>query len=114
MTIQRFEDIGCWQKARELTFNLYKILGNSNDYTFRNQILRAAISVMNNIAEGFERKSNKEFKQFLFIAKGSAGEIRSMLHLGYDLKYFEETTYNTLINNITEISKMLSGFIKKL
>ena len=64
MSIVRFEDIECWQKARELTFDLYKIFGNSSDYTFKNQILRASISVMNNIAEGFERKSNKKLNNF--------------------------------------------------
>lgn len=114
MTIEKFEDIECWKKAKELTLELYKIFSAMNDYTFKSQILRASVSVMNNIAEGFERKSNKEFKQFLFIAKGSAGEVRSMLHLGNDLKYFDKSTYDTLINNVTEISKMLSGFIKKL
>jgi four helix bundle protein len=114
MAIEKFEDIECWRKAKELTLELYKIFSALNDYTFKNQILKASVSIMNNIAEGFERKSNKEFKQFLFISKGSAGEVRSMLHLGFDLKYLEKSPYNTLINNVTEISKMLSGFIKKL
>lgn len=69
---------------------------------------------MNNIAEGYERKSNNEFKQFLFIAKGSAGEVRSMLHIAKDLNYIDLNNYNKLLDSSIEISKMLSGLIKKL
>lgn len=71
MKIERFEDIIAWQKARDLTLLLYGLFKSSRDFSFRDQILRASISIMNNIAEGFERKSNKELKQLLFIAKGS-------------------------------------------
>ena len=90
MTIEKFEDIECWKKAKELTAMLYKHFMSINDYNFKNQILKASISIMNNISEGYERHYNNEFKHFLYIAKGSAGEVRSMLHLGYDLNYFEE------------------------
>ncbi len=114
MKIEKFEDIECWKKAKEITIMLYNHFLNMNEYNFKNQILRASTSIMNNIAEGYERHYNNEFKQFLFIAKGSAGEVRSMLHLGYDLKIFNETEYNDLLDKITEVSKMLSGFIKKL
>ena len=75
MKIERFEDIIAWQKAKELTMLIYARFRDSRDYSFRDQLQRAAVSIMNNIAEGFERRSNKELKQFLFISKGSAGEV---------------------------------------
>ncbi len=75
----RFEEIIVWQKARELTGLIYVNLRDFRDYAFRDQLQRASVSIMNNIAEGFERKGNKEFKRFLFIAKGSSAEVRSML-----------------------------------
>ena len=87
---------------------------NTRDYSYRDQIIRATTSIMNNITEGFERKSNKDFSKFLFIAKGSCGEVRSMIHLGYGLKYLSESDSTDLINKTVEISKMLSGLIKTL
>ena len=75
----RFEEIIVWQKARELASEIYKCLRECRDYSFKDQLQRALVSIMNNIAEGFERKGNKEFKRFLFIAKGSSAEVRSML-----------------------------------
>ncbi len=112
--IQQFEDIVAWQKARILTLEIYEICRFSKDYSYKDQVQRAAVSVMNNIAEGFERKSNKEFKQFLFIAKGSCGEVRSLVRLGNDLLYIKEEKTKQVIELCLEISKMLSGFIKKL
>jgi four helix bundle protein len=85
MKIERFEDIIAWQKAKELSVRVYSLFSESRDFGFRDQIERASVSVMNNIAEGFERKSNKEFIHFLFIAKGSCGEVRSMLYLAKEL-----------------------------
>jgi len=85
MKISRFEDILAWQKAKTLTKEIYLKFSDSKDYSFKDQIQRASCSIMNNIAEGFERKSNNEFKYFLFIAKGSCGEVRSMLILSYEL-----------------------------
>ncbi len=86
MRIGRFEDVIAWQKAKELTIQIYKLFEQSKDFGFKDQIQRASVSIMNNIAEGFERKSNNEFRQFLFVAKGSCGEVRSMLILAKDLK----------------------------
>lgn len=80
MAIERFEDIIAWQKAKELSIQIYSLFAESKDFGFKDQILRASVSIMNNIAEGFERKGNKEFSHFLFIAKGSCGEVRSMLY----------------------------------
>lgn len=114
MRINRFEDILAWQKVKELTLLLYKLFANNRDFSFRDQIRRAAISIMNNIAEGFERKSNKEFKQFLYIAKGSCGEVRSMIALALDLGYINRQEYDRAYNLAIEISRMLSGFIKTL
>jgi len=84
MKADRFEDLIVWQNSKELTVKIYKIFENIKDYGFRDQILRASISIMNNIAEGFERKTNNEFKYFLFIAKGSSGELRSKLYLALE------------------------------
>ena len=86
MRTERFEDIIAWQKARILTYNIYKEFEGSKYFGYKEQIQRASVSIMNNIAEGFERKSNKEFKYFLFVAKGSCGEVRSMLYLAKDLE----------------------------
>ena len=114
MAIRRFEDIIAWQKSKDLTTEVYGHFKNSRNYSFKDQIQRASVSIMNNIAEGFERKSNKEFKQFLFISKGSCGEVRSMLHLANELEYITKETANKLSDKSIEISRMLSGFIKQL
>lgn len=114
MKIERFEDILAWQRAKELTKNIYLLLAKSNDYGFKDQIQRAAVSIMNNIAEGFERRSDKEFKQFLYVAKGSCGETRSMLLLAKELAILESSICENLILETEQISKMLSNFIKTL
>lgn len=114
MQIQKFEDILVWQKAKQVTISVYELTKNLKDYSFKDQIQRASVSVMNNIAEGFERQSNREFKQFLYIAKGSRGELRSMLSLALDLDYVSNEKYVKLCNQVTEMLKMLSGFIKTL
>ncbi len=114
MGIIRFEDIISWQKSKILALEIYKIFGDSNDFGFKNQIQRAAISVMNNIAEGFERKTNKEFKYFLFVSKGSVAEVRSMLHLAKDLNMIDEEKFSELYKQTIEISRLLSGLIKNI
>jgi len=114
MKIDKFEDILVWQKAKAMTLKVYTILRNNKDFAFRDQICRASLSIMNNVAEGFERKSDNEFKHFLFIAKGSCGEVRSMLYLAKELDYFPETEYCYLLDTSVEISKMISGLIKSL
>src|SRR4030042_1804333 len=114
MKIKRFEDIISWQKAKELSLLIYKLFKSNRDFAFRDQVQRASVSVMNNIAEGFERKSNQEFRQFLYIAKGSCGEVRSMISLALDLSYINKSEYLRVYNLSIEISKILSGFIKTL
>jgi four helix bundle protein len=90
MKIKRFEDIIAWQKAKELSVQVYGLFENSKDFGFKDQIQRASVSVMNNIAEGFERRGNKEFRHFLYIAKGSCGEVRSMLYLAKELIKYQK------------------------
>ena len=114
MKIEKFEDIIAWKKGKELTLVVYDVFKTCKDFSFKNQIERASVSIMNNIAEGFERRTNKELKNFLFIAKGSTGETRSMLDLGLELKYITEKDFKKMYNLSIEISKLLSGFIKSL
>ncbi|HUD44985.1 MAG TPA: four helix bundle protein [Patescibacteria group bacterium] len=116
MKIQKFEDIIAWQKSKDLILLLYTLFRTNKDYSFKDQLLRAAVSIMNNIAEGFERYSNKELKNFLFIAKGSCGELRSMLYLALavELHYLTQEEYDKTNELSLEISRLLSGFIKTL
>ena len=113
----RFEDLDAWKVARELA-NLIYVLGResgfSRDYGFKDQIQRAAVSVMNNIAEGFERGSNKDFAKFLFIARGSVGEVRSMLYLALDQKYITEEQFKEAYPLCVRGSQLCWGLIKHL
>ena len=114
MKIERFEDILSWQKAKELSLEVYSSFKQNKDYSFKDQIQRAVISIGNNIAEGYERKTNNEFKQFLYIAKGSSGEVRSMLQLALKLEYINQKDFERLYILCVEISKLLSGLTKTL
>lgn len=114
MRIEKFEDIIAWRKSKELVLKIYASFNPIKDYSFRDQIQRAAVSIMNNIAEGFERMGDKEFRKFLFIAKGSCGEVRSMLYLALDLQYINKRDFDEIYNQSLEVSKIISGFIKKL
>ena len=115
--IERFEDIEAWEKARLLVELIYQETGKgafAKDFGLRDQIRRAAVSIMSNIAEGFERNSDKEFRQFLYISKGSAGEVRSSLYVAMDLNYINKTVYESLMERVIFVSQKLSGFIKHL
>jgi four helix bundle protein len=114
MAIKSFEDILAWQEAKNLTIEIYRIFRVCKDYSFRDQIQRASVSIMNNIAEGYERNGNKEFRNFLYIAKGSSAEVRSMLYLALELKYISAKEYKELNNSSLMISRLLSGLIKTL
>ena len=114
MKIERFEDIIAWQKALDLTVEIYNLFEKTNDFGFKDQIQRDSVSIMNNIAEGFERMSNNEFRHFLYVAKGSCGEVRSMLILAKKLNKLPEEKADELKKISLEISKMLSGLIKTL
>jgi four helix bundle protein len=116
--IERFEDIKAWQEARVLVKIIYNATkSNKNftgDYKFREQIHSAAVSVMSNIAEGFSRRSTKEFIQFLFIAKGSVAEVQSQLYVALDQSYVNEEKFAELYPKSDEVARLLSGFIKYL
>ena len=114
MKINQFEDIKSWKKAKDLAVTVYKEFKDNKDYGFKDQIQRASVSIMNNIAEGFERGTNPEFRRFLFIAKGSCGEVRSMIYLTKSLNYLSINCSNKLLDETVQISKMLSGLIKTL
>jgi four helix bundle protein len=114
MRIHRFEDAIAWQKSKVLCVEIYKHFENHRDFGFKDQIQRAALSVMNNIAEGFERKSNKELLYFLNIAKGSCGEVRSMLILARELGKIDEDPQLKLVSLAEEVSKIISGLIKSI
>jgi len=103
-----------WKMADQMALDIYKIFKENRDYGFKDQIQRAAVSVMNNIAEGFERNSKKAFISYLYIAKGSCGEVRSLLTLGCQLGYFNHAQFEQLSSNAVEISKMLYGLISEL
>ncbi len=117
MRITRFEDIEAWKKARSLTHELYSLTSQgdfAHDYGLRDQLRRASTSIMSNIAEGFERGGNKEFRQFLSLAKGSAGEVRSQLYIALDVGYLNNGDYQRLSNLVSEVSRLLSGFMHYL
>lgn len=116
-TIERFEDLKAWMRARELTREIYEISGRNEfarDYALRDQIRRAAVSTMSNIAEGFERRGDKEFQHFLSIAKGSAGEVRAQLYIALDVRLIDEAQFGKLCSLAEEVSRMISGLIKYL
>lgn len=113
----RFEEINSWQRGRELSKKVYEITRIhvfSKDYSLKDQIIRASNSIMLNIAEGFGRQSNKDFRKFLFIAHGSAAEVQSALYIALDQKYIEQVQFDELYREAEEISKLLSGLIKYL
>ncbi|MBU3924968.1 four helix bundle protein [Patescibacteria group bacterium] len=114
MKIEKFEDIIAWQKARELTIIIYIQFKNCRDFGLKDQIQRASVSIMNNIAEGFERRTNKELINFLYIAKGSCGEVRSMLYLARQFGYINKEQFEKYYDLSIEISRIISGFIKTL
>jgi len=116
-TITCFEDMHSWKKARILN-NLIYIESNKNsfnkDYALRDQIRKSSISIMSNIAEGFERGTNREFKYFLNVAKGSAGEVRSQLYIAYDLGYISNELFTEFKELSSEISRLITGFMEYL
>lgn len=114
MAIQRFEDIIAWQKAQDLAVSIYKLFRQSKDFGFRDQICKAAVSVSNNIAEGFERSSDADFVRFLYIAVASCSETRSMIYLAYRLEYININDRDLLLNITNEISKIIYGLIKSI
>lgn len=115
--IERFEDILSWQKARELTREIYALSKQgefARDFSLKDQVRRASISIMSNIAEGFERGGDKEFIQFLSTAKGSSGEVRSQLYVALDQGYLTEQQFQQSYLHSEEVSRLLAGFMDYL
>jgi len=113
----QFEDLEVWKSARELTNSIYKISNNSafsKDYGLRDQIRRASVSIISNIAEGYERGGNQELIQFLSIAKGSCGEVRCQLYIAGDHGYITQQELKPLIEHCKRISIMLNNFMEHL
>ena len=116
-TFTRFEDIQAWQKARQVTKIIYEITADgrfAKDYSLRDQIQRASVSIMANIAEGFGRHSDKEFANFLNMAHGSVSEVQSHLYVAFDLSYIDQASFSTLYNLLDEISRMTLALAQRL
>jgi len=114
---EKFEDIEVWQKARLLTKEIYLVCeknGFKRDFALKEQIRKSAISIVSNIAEGFARRTNKEFIQFLYIAHGSVAEVEAQLYVALDLGYINGEKFKSLYDLCYEISKMIMGLIKYL
>ena len=110
--VERFEDLIAWQKARALTVDIYRTTKEgafAKDYGLARQIQKAAVSVMSNIAEGFERGGRGEFQQFLSIAKASCAEVRSQLYVALDIGYVDQTTFNELLGQAEEVGRIVGG-----
>jgi four helix bundle protein len=117
MHAQHFEDLEIWKEARCLTKEIYHLTSEpkfSKDFSLRGQIQSAAVSVMSNIAEGFERAGNQEFCQFLYVAKGSCGEVRSQLYVAVDQKYISANESEELLNAFKRLSSMIGSLINYL
>jgi four helix bundle protein len=115
--IGRFEDIQAWQKARVLTVYVYRTTSEgswSRDFGLRDQVRRAAVSVMSNIAEGFARRGDNEFHRFLCISRGSAAEVESQLYVALDLGYINRELFQEIYEQAEEVSRMVVGLMKYL
>ena len=108
----RFEDLDVWKRSARLSAELYKYFQASKDYGFRDQITRSGLSIPSNIAEGYERDTDKDRAKFLTYAKGSFGELRTQIYIGMEIGYIDRVQGNHWIQETLEISKMLWGLIK--
>jgi len=109
MAFQSFEDLEVWQRGCRLAVDVFKTFANCRNFTMQDQVQRAALSIPSNVAEGYERNSDKEFVRFLNIAKGSGGELRTQLYISRKLEFLPKTDFNRLVTDSKEISKMLHG-----
>ncbi|MBM4446489.1 MAG: four helix bundle protein [Chloroflexi bacterium] len=115
--IERFEDIKAWQKARDVAKQIYNMTCRENfakDYSLKDQIRRASVSIMSNIAEGYARQTDKEFIQFLHVALGSVAEVQSQLYIAKDLDYISNGQFKQIHELSSETAKLINGFIKYL
>lgn len=117
MTVTRFEDLEIWQKARKIVNLIYTLTGNtrfSKDYSLKDQMRRCAVSLMANIAEGFSRRTDREFCQFLFIGKSSAADLQSHVYVALDQGYLTQPEFDKIYSELDQESRMLSNLIKHL
>lgn len=112
--ILNFEELIVWQKSQDLAVQIINEFESSKNYSFKDQIGRAVVSISNNIAEGFDRNYDKEFIRFLRIANGSTSEVKSMIYLAFRLKYIDQTQKQRLLEEVLEIQKMLNSLIKSI
>ena len=115
--LTRFEDLTCWQEARKIVKDIYKICRINEfrkDFGLADQAKRASVSIMANIAEGFSRRSNKEFIQFLFISMSSAAEVQNHLYVALDQKYIDQDQFNEIYEQINKTAMLISGLIRYL
>jgi len=107
-----FEDLDIWKEGMRLSVSTYKLMKDCKDFGFKDQIQRASVPISSNIAEGFERQTNKEFIQFLYIAKGSCGELRTQIYLAKELEYLNSEDYKTMLEQSKLLSAKIQNFIK--
>jgi len=116
--IERFEEVKAWQEARSLVTKIYKLTDESSqfnrDFGLKDQIRRAAVSRMSNIAEGFARRTDKDFSRFLYIALGSASEVQSQMYVALDLGYVKKVEFDECYDKAADTAKLVVGFIKYL
>jgi len=114
MAGHNFEDLEVWKRSCRLSVDVFQLVEPLKLYALKDQMARSALSVASNIAEGAERESEKDFRRFLYIAKASAGELRTQLYIGLRSGYFQESQANHLINEAREIASMLKGLANSL
>ena len=110
--INKFEDLEVWKEGMRLASNIYQVLSSCRDFGLRDQMQRAAVSIPSNIAEGYERNTNKDFIRFLYISKGSCSELRTQIYLAIEIEVIDRKMGNQLLDSTRKISAMLHNFIK--
>ena len=114
---KRFEEIEAWKISKDLAIQIYQITSRNNfakNWSLRDQMQRSAVSISSNISEGFERGMNKEFIRFLYIAKGSSGELRNQLYIARELRYIQQEDFEALMNKVLHVSSLIANLIKYL
>lgn len=114
MKIEKFEDIEAWKESRLLVKEIYSYFRNVKDYSFRDQIQRASLSIMSNISEGFDRGTNREFIQFLIIARGSVSEVKSLSYAALDIGYIDKDALKKIHERCSKLTNLINGFIRYL
>ncbi|MDL2265369.1 four helix bundle protein [Parabacteroides sp. OttesenSCG-928-G07] len=110
--IESFEDLAVWKEGMRLSVRIYSLLKNCRDYGLKDQMQRSVVSIPSNISEGFERQTNKEFIQYLYIAKGSCGELRTQLYIAKELGYLSDIDFKEILDRAKQLTLMLAGLIK--